>query len=319
MTDGIKLILGTMTFGPQVGAGTGLEMVKRFLEAGYREVDTAHVYNEGETETMLGPILAEVPEESLCLATKVNPRVTGRLDGRSVTMQFNESLRKLGRKSADILYLHVPDPCTPVEETLGACAALYDQGKFKELGLSNFPAWMVVDIWHLCKERGWPKPGVYQGLYNGLSRKIESELFPALRSLGMRFYAYNPLAGGMLSGRYRCYGERPAAGRFARLQSYRNRYWKKSYFDALNRLVSKCADAEIEPAEAAFRWLACHSQLASDRGDGIIVGASSMMQFEQNLAAPAKGPLPGSLLSAFNTAWEETKSDSPDYFYYYRG
>jgi aflatoxin B1 aldehyde reductase len=185
------------------------------------------------------------------------------------------------------------------------------------LGLSNFPAWMVVDIWHLCKERGWPQPSVYQGMYNGLSRKPESELFPALRRLNIRFYAYNPLAGGMLTGKHVKYDDTPMPGRFARLQSYRARYWKKSYFDAVNVLVAKCREAGVEPAEAAFRWLAHHSCLDQARGDGILIGASSMNQLEQNLAAPGNGPLPEAVVSAFGTAWDEARPDSPEYFNFY--
>ncbi len=313
----MKLILGTMTFGPQVDIDGSRALLKRFIAAGYRELDTAYVYNEGETETILGSILREAGNNSLYLATKVNPRVTGRLDEAAVKMQLDESLRRLGRDSVDILYLHLPDPHTPIEETLKACTDLHEQGRFAELGLSNFPAWMVVDIWHLCKANGWPQPSVYQGLYNGLSRKIESELFPALRRLGMRFYAYNPLAGGMLTGKHARYDDSPMAGRFARLQSYRNRYWKPSYFDAVSALTARCREAGIEPASAAYRWLTFHSLLDPSMGDGIIVGASSMGQLEQNISAVEEGPLPEAVVDAFLTAWEQARLDSPDYFRYH--
>ena len=317
--DTIKLILGTMTFGPQVDTEGSQAMVKWFFEAGHHEVDTAYVYNEGETEKILGSILTEIPDDSLYFATKVHPRITGRLDGNAVTMQLEESLNRMGRDKVGILYLHFPDANTPIEGALEACANFHEQGKFKELGLSNFPAWMVVDIWHLCQERGWPKPSVYQGRYNGLSRNVEGELFPALRKLGIRFYAYNPLAGGLLTGKHIHYDDSPMSGRFARLQSYRNRYWKKSYFDAVSVLTSRCREAGVEPAEAAFRWLACHSLLDPHEGDGIIIGASSMNQLEQNLSAVAKGALPETVVSTFSAAWEDAKPDSPDYFNFYSG
>lgn len=317
MTAKIKLILGSMTFGPQVDTEGSRAMVQRFLEAGHHEVDTAYVYNEGETERILGSILKVTPENSLVLGTKVNPRITGKLDASAVAMQLNESLRRLGRNSVDLLYLHLPDANTPIEETLKACANLHEQGKFTELGLSNFPAWMVVDIWHLCKERGWPRPCVYQGLYNGLSRKVESELFPALRKLGMRFYSFNPLAGGMLSGKHTSYNDSPIPGRFSLRQSYRDRYWKKSFFEAASVLATRCREAGIEPAEAALRWLAYHSLFDERKGDGIIIGASKMNQLEQNLLAVEKGALPKTVVSAFCAAWEEAEQDSPDYFRYH--
>jgi aflatoxin B1 aldehyde reductase len=315
----MKLILGTMTFGPQVDTIGSRAMVECFLGAGYHELDTAYVYNEGETERILGSILPEIGNTHVHLATKVNPRITGRLDADAVDLQLTESLRRLGRDQIDLLYFHFPDLNTPIEGALEACAKFYAEGKFKEFGLSNFPAWMVVDIWHICKERGWPRPSVYQGMYNGLSRKPESELFPALRKLGIRFYAYNPLAGGMLTGKHTTYDESPMPGRFARLQSYRNRYWKRSYFEAVDVLVKTCREAGIPPAEAAYRWLACHSCLEPTAGDGILVGASSMQQLEQNLLALEKGALPEAVASAFEAAWEEARPESPEYFTFYTG
>ena len=310
----MKLILGTMTFGPQVDTKGSRAMVQRFLEAGYHELDTAYVYNEGDTERILGSILNDISDEALVLGTKVNPRITGKLDANAVHMQFKESLQRLGRDWINIVYFHFPDPNTPIENALEACADLHQQGKFRELGLSNFPAWMVVDIWRLCKERGWPQPTLYQGMYNALSRKVEAELFPALRKLGMRFYAYNPLAGGLFSGKYSDYNSTPEPGRFTFRPNYRDRYWKKSFFDAVHVLTEECKKAQIPLPEAAFRWLACHSCLDRSEGDGIVVGASKLSHLEQNLAAVDEGPLPDSMVSAFRAAWEESKADSPDYF-----
>lgn len=315
--DAIKIILGTMTFGPQVDAKRSQAMVTQFLKAGYSELDTAYVYNQGVTERILGNILPQLETKTIRIATKVHPRITGKLDGDAVTMQFEESLHRLNRKSVDILYFHFPDQVTPIDDALITCTRLYEQGKFKELGLSNYPAWMVVDICHMCNERGWLAPTVYQGMYNGLSRKIEAELFPALRKMKLKFYAFNPLAGGLLTGKYASFKEVPSPGRFASLASYRERYWKESYFEAVNHLTECCREAKIKPVEAAFRWLMHHSLLDASAGDGIIVGASSMVQFEQNLDAIKQGMLPEQLLAAFDAAWQVAKPDSPEYFKFF--
>lgn len=311
----MKLILGTMTFGPQVDLQDSKSMVDVFLSAGYKELDTAYVYNDGDTERILGEILSS-DNRSAHVATKVNPRITGKLNGKAVYTQFNESLQRLKRESVDLLYFHFPDPDTPIESALKAFVDLYEQGKVKELGLSNFPAWMVVDIYHKCKENGWPTPSVYQGMYNGLSRKVENELFPALRELGMRLYAFNPLAGGLLSGKYNNFMENPSNGRFTLRPNYQDRYWKKSFFDALGMLTEKCKELDIPVAEAAYRWLAYHSQLDQSEGDGIIMGASKVNHLEQNIAANEKGELPDIIVDAFEEAWLEAKPDSPDYFRY---
>jgi len=313
----VELILGTLAFGPQVEPAGGRAMVQRFREAGYRELDTAYVYNDGAAETILGSILKNTLDNSFAIATKVHPRVTGKLDAHAVNMQVEESLRRLSRERIDTLYLHFPDPNTPVAEALEACANLHKQGKIKELGLSNYPAKMVIDIWHLCKERGWPKPSVYQGLYNGLSRSVEKELFPVLRKLSIRFFAYNPLAGGLLSGKHTCYKDKLPPGRFALRKSYRERYWKKSFFKAVSMIATACRKENIEPTEAAFQWLVHHSCLDPSQGDGIVVGASSIEQLEQNLASVKKGALPKSVLQAFDMAWEIVISESPDYVRYF--
>lgn len=305
-----------MTFGPQVDVQNSRVIVDRFLNAGYRELDTAYVYNEGKTERLLGVILKDFIGNHLVIGTKVNPRVSGKLDAKAVNTQLHESLKRLRRDSVDILYFHFPDPNTRVESALEECAKLHEEGKILELGLSNFPGWLVVHIWHLCKQHGWPKPTVYQGLYNGLSRNAESELFPALRELGMRFYAYNPLAGGILSGKYTSYQVEPAQGRFILRPNYRDRYWKESIFRALSPLIEQCRYFGITLPEAAYRWLAFHSHMDASEGDGILVGASKPEHLEVNLAALNKGKLPDLMVSAFSTAWEEVRSDSPNYFRY---
>ena len=310
----VNMILGTMTFGPQVDEDTAQKMLDVFLASGHNEIDTAYVYNDGSSEEILGNILKNKSRNSYHVATKVNPRVTGKLDADAINMQFTESLRRLSVDSADVLYLHFPDPSTPIEVTLAACAQLYRQGKFLELGLSNFPAWLVVDIWHICKSNGWPVPTVYQGVYNAFSRKVEDELFDALRRLGIRFYAYNPLAGGIMAGKYKDYNEMPSPGRFTYRPNYKDRYWKKSFFDALEILFSVCGKEGVKMVDAAYRWLAFHSCMDGGDGDGILLGASRLEQLEQNLTAIGNGPLPGSILSAFDDAWEETKAESPAYF-----
>jgi len=313
----MKLILGTMNFGPQVDLAVGRQMIQAFLEAGYTEIDTAYVYNDGTSEKMLGKILPAFDRASYSIASKVNPRITGKLDRNAVLMQCDESLERMNLDYVDILYLHMPDAETPVEVALEACAELVKNNKVKEIGLSNFPSWLVAHSYHVCKQNGWPTPSVYQGLYNAISRKTENELFMCLRHFDMRFYAFNPLAGGLLSGKHLNYEETPESGRFSRLASYRNRYWKKSYFDAVNLITNVCEKRHIKPAQAAYKWLAYHSVLNTNQQDAIIVGASSLEQFNENMFALTDKKLPLEILEAYNAAWEESKMDSPDYFYFY--
>jgi len=310
----MKIVLGTMNFGPQLDEAASREMVTAFLKAGNREMDTAYVYNGGSTETILGEILPDLNASSYEIATKVHPRITGRLDRETILMEFNESLKRMKRDRVDLLYFHFPDGKTPIEEALETIKELYEQGKIKELGLSNYPAWQVIDIAYKCDKMGCPRPAVYQGMYNALCRNVEPELFPAIRSLGMRFYAFNPLAGGMLTGKHLHFEDTPEPGRFARLESYRKRYWKQSYFEAVDEIRKACEAENIPMAEAGYRWLCYHSMMDANQGDGILLGASRQEQMTQNMAATNRGELPQSIVEAMDAAWEIAKPDSPAYF-----
>ena len=198
-------------------------------------------------------------------------------------------------------------------------AALHAEGKFGELGLSNFPAWMVADVWHKCDKNGWVKPTVYEGIYNPLTRKAETELNACLNAFGMRFYAYNPLAGGLLTGRYASFEEAPSDGRFTHRPNYQKRYWKKSYFEAVALLKKACDRQGIQLIDAVYRWMAYHSMLSEARGDAVIIGASKLNHLKQNMEALQAGPLPEELQAAFREAWDICRADSPEYFTLYAG
>jgi aflatoxin B1 aldehyde reductase len=311
----IKLILGTMQFGERLFGKDAQDMIEVFGEYGYSELDTAYVYNEGESERLIGAALKNL-KRPFSIATKVNPRITGRLDKDAVLSQFSESLQRLKLDHVDILYLHFPDPNTPVESALEACAQLHEEGKFRELGISNFPAWLVSEAYNICKQRGWVLPTVYEGLYNPLSRHAERELNRALDYYGMRFYAYNPLAGGLMTDKYK--DKAIKDGRFTNRPNYQKRYWHDSYFDAIDEIKSVGEKYGINITEAAYRWLVYHSMLNPERGDGIIIGASSSEQLIQNISYVNKGGLPDNVVKAIEDAWTISKVDAPEYFTFYK-
>ena len=319
MNSKINLILGTMTFGEQLFENDVVDIMKYYLDAGYQEIDTAYVYNEGKSEELIGLCLKQLGSDKVKIATKVNPRITGKLDGAAVHLQFPKSLERMNVDSVDVLYLHFPDKNTPIESALEVCQEYYEKGLFRELGLSNFPAWLVAYVYHTCLENGWVRPSVYEGVYNPLSRKAEDELNDTLNAYHMRFNAYNPLAGGMLTNKYSNFKEDPLTGRFTYRPNYQDRYWKESYFKAINLIKEECTKASIDIVSASYRWLAYHSMLNEDRGDGLIAGFSRLSQLRQNIAALQQGPLPEKILNVFSDAWEICKNDSPEYYKYYQG
>ena len=307
-----------MTFGESVFSPDVGRFITAFLDNGGEELDTAYVYNDGNCERLLGEVLPNL-NCPFSIATKVNPRISGKLDADAAYKQVNESLERLRLDSVDTVFLHFPDPATPVESVLSAMADLHDQGKYKELGLSNFPAWMVADVWHICDKHGWVKPTVFEGVYNPLTRRAEAELNDCLNHFGMRFYAYNPMCGGLLTGRYSKFEDAPTDGRFTHRPNYQGRYWKKSFFDAVDLIKTAAEKHGITSIEATYRWLAYHSMLDEKRGDAILIGASKLNHLIQNIETVKAGPLPEEVVEAFNAAWTITKGDSPEYFTLYKG
>ena len=321
----MKIILGTMTFSGQVDIDTASQMVQSFKATGHQELDTAFVYNQGQTEVLLGQLQQRGELADTLLASKANPAAPGGLSAASIELQLDTSLERLGGRSLDLYYLHMPDLAVPVCESLAAIARLHEQGKFQRFGLSNYAAWQVAEIVEICRSEGWIEPTVYQGMYNALTRDVERELFPCLNNYGISFYAYNPLAGGLLSGKHQSVDALPTEGRFASFDGYQSRYWKPAYFDVVNHIAGKCRAEGIEPAAAALRWLQHHSALnasgtanvsdqSAEQQHGIIIGASSMKHFDQNLQACAATTLPASLIDAFDDGWEQVRPACIKYF-----
>ncbi|XP_042805776.1 aflatoxin B1 aldehyde reductase member 4-like isoform X2 [Panthera leo] len=153
-----------------------------------------------EQENMPASRCSRFPDHlvaSLTALQKSPPRpIPGRLSLKpdSLRTQLETSLKRLQCSKVDLFCLHAPDHDTPVEEMLRACHQLHQEGKFVELGLSNYAAWEVAEICTLCKSSGWILPTVYQGMYKATTQQVETELLPCLRHFLLRFYAYNPLA-----------------------------------------------------------------------------------------------------------------------------
>ncbi|XP_067098303.1 aflatoxin B1 aldehyde reductase member 3 [Osmerus mordax] len=313
-------LLGTMAFGGRADATLSQEMVKMFLQHGHNDVDTAFMYTDGQAETVIGEM--NLPK-TVSIATKANPWDGKTLKPESVRSQLDISLKRLKTDSVDLFYLHAPDHQNPIQDTLRACDELHREGKYKELGLSNYASWEVAEIVCICRHNNWIVPTVYQGMYNATTRQVETELLPCLRYCNMRFYAYNPLAGGLLTGKYHFEdkdGSQPAGRFFGNnwAGAYRDRYWKQSHFQAID-LVMKAMETAYgadrpSMTSAALRWMYHHSQLRGDLGDGVIIGMSTMEQLQQNLSASEEGPLDQRVVEAFRQAWDLVAHECPNYF-----
>ncbi|EFX02012.1 aflatoxin b1-aldehyde reductase [Grosmannia clavigera kw1407] len=332
----LKIVFGAMTLGREGVEQTRVHSLQgaaaildTFQKHGYNEVDTARVYGDGSSEEYLGQL--DLAKRGIVLATKLAPGTIASMAHAythrpaELRAALLDSLRALQTDRVDMWYLHMPDHSVPYEDTLREVDSLHRQGYFRRFGLSNYAAWEVAQIAETAIRHGWKRPDVYQGVYNGPHRAVEPELLPALRHYGIAFYLYNPLAGGLLTDRYR--REQPGSSSDAAIDpgsrfdptknqgaSYRDRYWNDAYFDALDVVRPVAARLGIPTAEAALRWASHHSLLAREHGDAIIIGASSQAQLEQNLTALEQGPLPVELVEAFDKAWLLVKAVARPYF-----
>ena len=277
-------------------------------------LDTARIYAGGKTEDICGTILAAKPNpldkrRRILVGTKAHPSRPGGLSALGMQGQWDESMQALKLSAVEEYYLHQPDTEHSLEESLQFVNDLVDKGLVKTIGMSNYHVSEVQRAFALCAQHAWTQPGVYQGLYNPLNRAVEQELLPLLRQHNCSFVAYNPLAAGLLTGKHKTL-EDVQKGRFRNNPNYLPRFYTAANFQAIEVIRQACDAAGITMVDATFRWLLCHSALQEH--DGILIGASSLEQLDQNLQAcrvehHKANPLPATVLQAFDEAWEITR------------
>jgi 1-deoxyxylulose-5-phosphate synthase len=307
-----RVSFGTMTFGSQTDEATAHQMVDRCLEAGINFIDNANIYNNGKAEAIVGKTLAG-RRDKVILASKVRgkmgegPDDVG-LSRGAIRKAIDASLKRLGVDYLDIYYLHQPDYDTPIEETLAAMDELVKAGKVRYPAVSNYAAWQVAAIHCISKENGYRPPFISQPLYNLLARAIEDEFVPFCKRFGVSIIPYNPLAGGLLTGKQPG-GDKPLPGtRFDGNKMYLDRYWYDDYFAAVEELKKIAREAGKSLVELALGWV-----LSQDHVDSVILGASRLEHLEENLKA-CEGPrLSDSVLERCDEVWKGLRGVTPRY------
>jgi len=231
-----------------------------------------------------------------------------------VIQHAKDSLTDLGVNQVETYFLHCPDPKSPIAGTLEGIQQLFKEGKFKYFGLSNFKPEQVQEVYDVASSKGYVLPTVYQGNYNPIARHAEDELFPLLRKLNIRFYAYSPIAGGFLVRT----PQQITEGKEGRVdksnpvgQLYHQLYAKPTILEGLNDWEKIAQTAGISKASLAIRWVAWNSVLDQKHGDGIIIGASSTKQLKETLDAINAGPLDKNTVDGINQFWQKVKKDAP--------
>jgi aryl-alcohol dehydrogenase-like predicted oxidoreductase len=307
-----RLSFGTMTFGSQADEAESTRMVNACLNAGIHFFDTANMYNQGLAETILGKALGP-NRKRVILATKVRSKMGEAPDDvglsrAAMNKAIQASLRRLGTDYVDVYYLHMPDSSVEIEETLEAMDELVRKGLVRYPAISNYAGWQVAEILWISSEKRYRPPHISQPMYNLLARGIEEEYLAFCRRFGVAVITYNPLAGGLLTGKHARDAHTQPGTRFDKNPLYLGRYWHDVYFDAVEELRDIASEAGMTLVELAIRWV-----LSQEAVDSVILGASRLGQLQENLAAAERGPLDQATLEKCDVVWKKLRGPTPKY------
>ncbi|KAL4885636.1 NADP-dependent oxidoreductase domain-containing protein [Aspergillus karnatakaensis] len=325
-TPKINLIFGGASLGGMEAEFTSVASTASALSLlennGVTTIDTGRIYPN--SEHWLGELNATAKFD---IDTKYPGGFgTAVSSGEDLKEKLEESLQELKTDQITTYYIHAPDrrPGASTTALLQALTEAHAAGKFKKLGLSNFLVDEVKEILRIAKENNFLLPSVYQGNYNAVARHHEKTLLPLLREHGIAFYAYSPIAGGFLTKSVEQLTSTPDSGSGPGTEKgtrwdpntqtgtfYTNLYAKPSLFEGLKVWGEIADDAGISKAELAYRWVAFHSALDSNRGDGLVFGARNEGQIWGTLEGLRKGPLPREIAERVEGVWEVVERDAP--------
>jgi len=306
-----RACMGTMTFGGQADEEECRKIFRTAMDAGINFYDTADVYNAGRSEEILGELIRGHRDE-LVIATKVCG-IMGEgayqvgLSRKWILQECEASLRRLQTDHVDLYQLHHPDYGTGLDETMMAMDQLVRDGKVRYVGCSNYAAWQIVQMLWVCDRRNLVPVASVQPMYNLLARGIEQELLPFCCEFGLGTMVYNPLAGGLLTGKH-LKGKSPAEGtRFDGNRMYQDRYWSDANFDAVAELLQVADAAGKSLLELSLQWLSSQPGVTC-----IILGASRATQLEKNLKA-LDGEIGDAIRAGCDAVWRKLSGVAPKY------
>jgi aryl-alcohol dehydrogenase-like predicted oxidoreductase len=290
-----ELCLGTMTYGGGAGIWASIgklqqeavdEQLKAAVEAGINFIDTANVYSLGQSERLLGQSMKTLglPRDQLIIATKANGSMDETPNGRGQSRHhlFNAidaSLKRLQLDYIDLYQLHGFDPLTPFEESLSALNDLVRSGRVRYVGLCNMAAWQIMKSLAVSDQRGWARFSSVQAYYTLAGRDLEREIVPLLSDQKLGLMVWSPLAGGLLSGKFKSADDTGPAD--ARRTTFDFPVVDKvRAFTCIDAMRPMAAERQISVAQIALAWLLSKPYVSS-----VIIGAKSMDQLRDNIAS----------------------------------
>ena len=305
-----RLALGTMTWGRDTDEDEAAMQLTAFVDAGGTLVDTADIYCDGESERLLGRLMADVvPRSDVLVATKAVGRTAPGPMGRGASRghllaALDASLDRLGTDHVDLWQLHTWDETTPLEETLAACDTAVSSGRVRYVGISNFTGWQTAQA--VTWQRAWPGrvPLVStQVEYSLLQRGVEREVVPAAEALGLGVLAWSPLGRGLLTGKYRQGAPDGSRGASPRWQGFIDGLRSATADRIVEAVVTAAEGLGTTPLAVALAWVRDRPGVTAP-----VVGARTAAQLQTSLDAEAVR-----LPAAIRTALEDV---SAPYFGY---
>lgn len=297
------ICLGCLEFGRKLEEAESIPIVKSALEAGINFFDTANVYGNGKSESVVGKAL-QGERHNVVLATKVGVRLgpgvnDGGLSRKHIMQSVENSLRNLRTDYIDLYYAHSPDYTTPMEETLRAFGDLVHQGKVRYIGISNYFAWQLCKALWLSDKYNLARCDCIQPAFNLIARDAEVELLPLCADEGVGVCVWVPLAGGMLTGKYNFEQSPPDNTKLSISKPYYKNLWHTANFEAVTRLKEIADGHGVSLAQFALAWVLHQPAITAN-----VCGATSAKQVEEN----AKGvdvTLSEEELAACDEVWKK--------------
>ncbi|WP_428484595.1 aldo/keto reductase [Rhodopila sp.] len=299
-----RLCLGTMTFGLQCDEARSHAILDTAANGGIDFIDTADVYplgggrqTAGRTEEIVGTWL-KGKRTQFILASKcagqTGPQSWDQgMSRKHILDAIDASLRRLGTDYIDLYQLHAYDPLTPIDEALDALDTVVRSGKARYVGVSNWPAHKIARALGRSEVKNITRIESVQPRYNLLFRSFERDLLPMCEEESIAVIPYNPLAGGLLTGKHDRTAPPPEGTRFAlgtAAARYQERYWNENQFQTIEDLRAVGNEAGMSMATMAVAWVLSNPAITAP-----IIGASRPEQLADSLAAAEKGPLPDDL------------------------
>jgi len=277
------ICLGTMMFGGQTNEADSTRIIHRALDAGINFIDSANMYNLGESERVVGRALAD-RRDRVILATKGRQKMGDGPNDQGASRvhlmhELHASLKRLGTDYIDIYYTHAPDNETPIEETLRAMDDMVRSGKVHYIACSNFRAWRLSEALWTSDKLNLNRFACVQPLYNIVNRDIEVELMPLCQEHGVGVVSYSPLARGILTGKYQP-GAAPKEGSRASRNDPRmmQAEWREASLEIASQIQTHCQKKGTSASQFSLAWCLANPILSA-----AIVGPRTMEQFEDNL------------------------------------